>query len=331
MSWPGLATWELHTPASYVVDRDLAELPDKLAQRYASELRQWRRRDRKRKVRREWLSPVEMALVAVHGLYRGLQGGGQLGTGIQCSAASWAERLGCAERAVTKAFARLKSLGLVERWRCLVAHQWQDGSTERSHADAHGISYLTGAGVEWLAEHAGKVRRRVVLSTWEAGGRPAVVLIAGGIVGRLLETSREKLRRLALRLSPLSKRDRPEAENSNDKRKTEARRGAPQGGRASERSGSRRPRASSEPGAPAQGAGMGADRARLWQLFRQGQLTPRSAWPDLWGPALKKYQPRTKRHWWLIRECERLVERFTRLELAGPSTSHQPAVNQRDP
>ena len=235
MAAPRLAPWERHTPSTYVVDRDLLELFTGLAARHASELQQWRRRDQKKRLRRAWLSPVQMAILAVHGLFRGLRPGvglaGELGCGIQCSAAAWAKVLGCEERAVTNAFARLKALGLVKRWRVLKAHRWESGARTHSHADVHAASYLTVEGAAWLAERAGKTRQLVVQHAWgkAPGERVAVerrVLTAAGVVGNLLRTAASKLKRLAHRLSPSAKQDRPEAEDSRRESKTSAPTGA---------------------------------------------------------------------------------------------------------
>lgn len=325
MSWPGLPTWKMHNPSTYVVERDLRELPDQLARRYASELQQWRRRDQKQKQRRRWLSPVQMAILAVHGLYRGLRAG-ELGCGLQVSAEGWARQLGCKPRAVTKAFARLKKLGLLERWRRLIPHQWKDGKAARTRADVHGISYLTAAGVKWLAEHAGKTRRLVVQSTWAPGGVRRRVVVAAGLVGKLLETLRSKLKRLALRLSPLAKQDRPEAEDRDERLKTE-RRSAPRGRAV----GSLDDRPPVRLGAARAGMGAGFDRAelqRLRDLFNAGRLTPWDAWPDQWGPPLKKFQPRTSRHGWLETECEKWIEFFevetNATERRQPEFRHRP-------
>lgn len=314
MSAPRLAPWERHTPTTYVVDRDLLELfrGGELAARHASELRQWRRRDQKKHLRRHWLSAVQMAIVAVHGLFRGLRPGiglsGELGCGVQCSAASWAAVLGCEERAVTKAFARLRELGLLKRWRVLRPHKWDSGARVHSHADVHGASYLTVDGAAWLAERAGKTRQLVVQHAWgkAPGERVAVqrrVLTAAGVVGNLLRTAAEKLRRLANRLSPLSKQDRPEAEDSRRESKTS--------GRVGGRAGFPRPPAGSahvaRKGDP---ASDDAERQRLRELFDQRRLTPWDAWPEAWGRPLKTFEKRSARHGYLETECERWIRRF---------------------
>lgn len=343
MSWPGLPTWKMHTPATHVVDGDLRELPDQLAKRYASQLQQWRKRDKKQKLQREWLSPVQMAILAVHGLFRGLRpvdaGAHLLGCGIQVSAEGWARRLGCKERAVTKAFTKLKEMGLLERWRQLVPCEWK-GKRQHRRADVRGVSYLTDAGAKWLAEHAGATKRLVVHSTWERGGVQRRVLVASGLVGKLLETLRSKLKRLAHRLSPQIKQDRPEAEDRYEKRRTETERSSPVGN-ALGRSVSRLTPAPSNPGENPAVAGNGGDLTkaeaeRLEQLWRAQRLDPSTGWPKLWKEISNMPDGALKnaRYRWVVRECEHWAQRFSKLELQralerkGCSSS---PVNQESP
>lgn len=306
----------MHNPRVYVVASDLRELLGRqLVARFASSLQQLRRRDRKKKLRRAWLSPTQIALLFVHALVDGLKANG---VGINVSAREWTDVLGCKERGVTKAFAKLKALGLLQRFPRLVKCEWKDGSLQRRRADTDGVSYVTPAGMKWIAEREVRIRREVVLSTWEPGGVKRAVVAAAGLLGTLLERGRSKLRRIAARLSPSAKQDRPTAEDSSERSKRSA---------LVARAVSRRPPAGSahvaRKGDPASDP---LERQRLRLLFDRGRLTPWDAWPDKWRP-LRKGEPRTKTHWWLIAECERWIERFE-IE-TGATERRQPELRRR--
>ncbi len=321
MSWPGLKPHQMHNPSSYVVEGDLRDLGDDLVDRFAGELLQWRQRD--------GLSPTALAICAILGLFRGLRDG-QDGCGVQAPIRAWAARLGRSTRMVNKAFEELAIAGLVWRRQRLVKVSWVDaGGVSRSQADVHAVAYLSKLGMVRLSRRYEKRRRGEIKRLVVKAGVESRVLVASGIVGKLLGTLKEKLRVIARRVAALPNRFRPTASHRDkEKRKTEAQRGSPVGNAVGPSS-HRQTRASSNPGADPPVAGMGSGSAKLFEIWKRGDLTPATAWPDLWRPlkqlwvdqsGVPHFEPRTKKHWWLIREFEKLVRAFTKLELLGPST-----------
>ena len=214
---------------------------------------------------------------------------------------------------VSYAFAELAAAGLVWRRPRLVKVRWTDANgTTWQRADVHAVAYLSKLGAVRLSrrheQRRGETRRLVVTSAGEKR-----VLVAFGLVGKLLETAREKMRLLARRVATLQNDFRPTAVQRFRRNQTESK-AAPHGGRFSSGallSALGTPcKAGPDPGAAGKGDGQ-LERQRA--LFRRGRLTVENAWPDLWTKPPDT--GRTRRHWWLIREFEKLVRELSRLEL----------------
>lgn len=325
MSWPGLRRDQLHNPLAYVVEEDLRAFRG-LKQRHAAELESWRRRDKK--AGRPALRPSTWVLMALAAPLRSLRPGVD-GCGLQLAARAYGPIVGCTERGITQAFAQAIKQGLMERRPRDVAHQWQ-GKRRFARADICSVLYLTPAGLARLEAVQGKARRLVI----RVARNFTRVLPAYGLMWKLLEQLRGKFSLVAARLSPQKNHFRPTAlkryRKRSDKREE---RGSPVGNASARGSLWRKP-ASRVPGTGPPLAGMGDDRARLFELFRRGELTPANAWPDLWRP-LRKFEPRTRQHWWLIRLYKETIAEFSwieepsarQLELADTWTRTWPKVD----
>lgn len=314
MSWPGLAPSQMHNPTAYVVVEDVRELRD-LVKVHQAELQQWRRRDA--------LAATSLAICAVLGLFRGLRGGLD-GCGVQIPIRVWAQVLGVSERMVAKAFVQLELAGLAWHRRRLVKHEWVDGNgIARQRADVHAVAYLSKLGMVRLSRRNEKQRRGLEARAVVKNGRSVRVLFAGGIVGKLLATLATKIRGIALRVTDAAERFTPTAVSETTSPASKQRQRSSPVGSAAGRGSHWPARARRKPGAEPPAAGTKGDRAKLFELWRRGQLTPESAWPDFWKKAHLPYRDRRGHHQerneksrrWLIRCAEELAIEFSRAEL----------------
>lgn len=311
-TWPGLPPERMQNPSVYVVESDLAELRG-LVDEHRAELQQWRRRD--------GLSPTALVIRAVLSVFRGLRGGRD-GCGGQVPMRAWSLITGRSERMCSYAFAELAAAG--EAWRRprLINHEWVDASgVPRKRADVHAVAYLSPLGAVRVTRRYEKKRRGET--------RRKGVLRAAGLVGKLLKTLSQKLRLIAVRVAAMKIRFRPTALLRDRRFKTKDRRAALWGRAQLGRSSTSRPHTPEASAAGPPGAGMGGGLDEQLRLFRQKKLTVETAWPALWKP-IDPIVGRTRRHWWLIREFGKLVERLSAAVLRedGLLSDRAPASRQ---